>query len=277
MVTHDYFETLGVAVRRGRAFHATDRASTDLVVVINEALAARYFAGEDPVGRVLHSGLGARGERIVGVVENVAEARLTDPSGPARYMLYEQMPAGILPTTTFVVRAESPAAMAALMHSARDVIGREAPRLAVEQVTTLRRVFDQAVGPTGQVVTLVAILAGLALLLGAIGVYGMISQYVSRRSRDYGIRIALGLHPERVLSQVVGRGLRLVMTGAALGVGAALVLTRWLASLLYEVGAADPGTLAVAVLVLLAAGTMAAYVPARRASRTDPADVLREA
>ncbi len=276
LVTHDYFEALAIAVRRGRGFHAADRASTERVVVINEALADRYFAGEDPVGRVLHTGFGARGERIVGVVENVAEARLTDPPGPARYMLYEQVPGGLLPTTTLVVRANSPGVMAALMQSARGVLGRDAPRLAVEQVTSLRTVFDKAVGPTGQVVTLVAILAGLALLLGAIGVYGMISQHVSRRSRDYGIRIAVGLLPEQVLSQVVGRGLRLVMTGAALGVAAALVLTRLLSSLLHDVSPSDPGTLVVAVLVLMGAGTLAAYIPARRASRTDPADVLRE-
>ena len=276
LVTHDYFETLGIAVRSGRGFLATDRTSTERIVVINEALADRYFAGEDPVGRLLHTGFDAGGERIVGVVENVAEARLTDPPGAARYMLYEQVPAGILPSTTFVLRADSPDAIPSLLRSARGVLGRDAPRLAVHGVTSLRIVVDQAVGPTGQVVTLVAILAALALVLGAIGVYGMISQHVVRRSRDYGIRIALGLLPARVLSQVVGRGVRLVTAGAALGITAALLLTRLLSSLLHGVSAVDPGALAGAVVVLMAAGTLAAYIPALRASRTDPADVLRE-
>ncbi len=104
----------------------------------------------------------------------------------------------------------------------------------------------------------------------------MISHHVTRRARDYGICIALGLLPARVLSQVVGRGLRLVTAGAALGIAAALVLTRLLSSLLHEVSAVDPRAFAGAVLVLVAAGTLAAYIPARRASRTDPAGVLRE-
>jgi putative ABC transport system permease protein len=274
-VTHDYFEALGISVRRGRGFLPTDRDTTERIVVINEALAARYFAGEDPVGRLLHTGFDAVGERIVGVVGNVAEARLADPPGPARYMLYEQVSTN-LPTTTLVLRADAPAGVPALLRSARGVLARDVPRLAVDGATSLRIVFDQAVGPAGQVVTLVAILAALALALGAIGVYGMISHDVTRRARDYGVRIALGLLPARVLSQVVGRGVRLVTAGAVLGIAAALVLTRLLSSLLHEVSAVDPGAFAGAVLVLLAAGTLAAYVPARRASRTDPADVLRE-
>jgi putative ABC transport system permease protein len=263
-------------VRRGRGFLPADRDTTERIVVINEALADRYFAGEDPIGRLLHTGFDAGGERIVGVVENVAEGRLTDPPGPARYMLYEQVLDSILPTTTFVLRAHSPAGVPALVHAARSTLAEGAPRLAVEGVTSLRIVFDEAVGPAGQVVTLVAILAALALVLGAIGVYGMISHDVARRARDYGIRIALGLLPSLVLTQVVWRGLRLVTAGAALGIAVALVLTRLLSSLLHEVSAADPAAFAGAVLVLVAAGTLAAYIPARRASRTDPADVLRE-
>jgi putative ABC transport system permease protein len=276
VVTHDYFEALDISVRRGRGFLPADRDTTERIVVINEALADRYFAGEDPIGRLLHTGFDAGGERIVGVVENVAEGRLTDPPGPARYMLYEQVLDSILPTTTFVLRAHSPAGVPALVHAARSTLAEGAPRLAVEGVTSLRIVFDEAVGPAGQVVTLVAILAALALVLGAIGVYGMISHDVARRARDYGIRIALGLLPSLVLTQVVWRGLRLVTAGAALGIAVALVLTRLLSSLLHEVSAADPAAFAGAVLVLVAAGTLAAYIPARRASRTDPADVLRE-
>jgi putative ABC transport system permease protein len=276
LVTHDYFTALDIPVLAGRGFSVDDRPTTNRVVVINEAFADRHFAGMDPVGRVLHTGFDDAGERIVGVVGNVSEARLTDPAGPARYMLYEQVPGSILPGTTFVVRAESPSGLPALLRSARAVLARDVPHLAVERVTSLRAVFDEAVGPTGQVVTLVGGLAALALALGAIGVYGMISQHVARRARDYGIRMALGLVPRRVLPQVVGRGLGLVMTGAAVGIIVALGVTRSLASLLHGVSATDPVTLGAAVLVLAAAGTLAAYVPARRASRTDPADVLRE-
>lgn len=140
----------------------------------------------------------------------------------------------------------------------------------------MQRVFDAAMGPAGQIVTLLSLLAGLALVLGAIGVYGVISHYVTRRSRDYGIRLALGERPSRVIRQVVSRGTRLVATGSAIGIVAALYLTKVLATLLYGVDATDPLAMAGAVAVLLAVGAIAAFIPARRASRTDPAVILRE-
>ena len=276
LVTHDYFHALGIAVRKGRGFLPTDRISTERVVAINEAMASRYFAGEDPLGRVLQTGFDARGERIVGVVANVAEANLTDAPAPARYMLYEQVPDAILPETTFVIRARSAAEVPGLIQAARTALVREAPHVAVHRVTTMQAVFDEAVGPAGQVVTLVSLLAGLALVLGAVGVYGVISHFVARRARDYGIQIALGLPPTRLVSQVVGRGLGLVGVGSVVGVVAALLFTRLLSSLLYGVSATDPQAIGGAVLALVGVGSLAAWVPARRASHTDPAVVLRE-
>ena len=276
LVTADYFRALGIAVRRGRGFLGTDRTTTERVVVINEALAAKYFGSENPIGRVLQTGFDEHGERIVGVVANVAEANLTDAPAPARYMLYEQVPTAILPETTFVLRVASAADVPAMVQAARNTLEREAPHVAVHRVTSMQAVFDEAVGPAGQVVTLVSMLAGLALVLGAVGVYGVISHFVARRSRDYGIRIALGLAPTRLVSQVVGRGLGLVGIGSAVGVVAALLFTRLLASLLYGVSAADPPAIAGAVLALVAVGSVAAWFPARRASHTDPAVVLRE-
>ena len=142
--------------------------------------------------------------------------------------------------------------------------------MAVHRVTSMQAVFDEAVGPAGQVVTLVSMLAGLALVLGAVGVYGVISHFVARRTRDYGIQIALGLPPARLVSQVVGRGLRLVGIGSAVGVAAALLLTNLLSSLLYGVSAADPQAIAGAVLALLAVGSLAAWVPARRPATPTP-------
>jgi ABC-type antimicrobial peptide transport system permease subunit len=140
----------------------------------------------------------------------------------------------------------------------------------------MRNIFDLAVGPTGQVVTLLSLLAGLALLLGAIGVYGVISHFVQRRARDYGIRIALGEQPARVVRQVVARGAVLVVIGSAIGIAAAVVVMRLLTSFLYQVTSTDPIAMGAAVGVLLAVGVLAAFVPARRASLTDPAVVLRQ-
>ena len=191
-------------------------------------------------------------------------------------MLYEQLPAAIWHQVTFVLRTDSVKNVAPLLEGARSTIRREGTQLAVQKTTTMQAVFDLALGPTGQIVTLLSLLAGLALLLGAVGVYGVISHYVTRRSRDYGICIALGQTPSRVVRQVVGRGAALVAIGSGLGVAAALAATKVLSTLLYGVGATDPVALAAAVAVLLAVGMLAAFVPARRASLTDPAVALRE-
>jgi putative ABC transport system permease protein len=273
VVSRDYFPALGIAVRQGRGFTTADRPDGELVIVINEALAEKYFPGVDPIGKRLQEF--DAWARIVGVVENVAEAGLTDAQEPARYMLDEQVPYSP-ELQTAVLRTERPADAAAALAAARQTVQRVAPGVAVQEATTMEQVFAQAVGPARQIRTLLTLLTALALVLGAIGVYGVIAHHVSRRKRDYGIRVALGLPPARVMRQVVGRGAALVGLGAVVGVGAALVLARLLASLLYGVGAADPVALTAATLALLAVGVLAALVPAYRASRVDPARVLYE-
>jgi predicted permease len=274
MVTRDYFATLGLPIRRGRQFDSSDREGSDRVVVINEALAAKFFAGEDPIGRVLLTGFDERGERIIGVVANAAEAHLTDAPVPARYILYEHMPF-MYTQVSFVIRTDSEEQAPAVLAAARSLIGREGVQLAIQETTTMSSVFERAVGPAGQIVTLLSLLAGLALVLGAVGVYGVISHYVTRRSRDYGICIALGQPPAQVVRQVVSRGAMLVAMGSAIGIIGALATTKLLSSLLYGVQPTDPLALAAAIAVLLAVGVLAAFLPARRASRTDPAAVLR--
>ena len=273
MVSRDYFTTVGMPIRRGRNFDPSDREGSEPVVIINEALAAKFFPNEDPVGRLLLT-FGDRTERIVGVVGNAAEANLTDAPVPARYLLYEHLPL-IPPQVSFVLRTDVER-LAALGGTARSTISATGTQLAVQEMLTMKSVFDLAIGATGQIVTLLTILAGLALVLGAVGVYGVMSHYVTRRSKDYGICIALGLQPVRVVRQVVARGAALVSVGSAIGVAGALVVTKLLASLLYGVQPGDPLALAGAVGVLLVVGMLAAFIPARRASLTDPAVVLRE-
>ena len=275
MVTRDYLTTMGMRLLRGRNFDASDREGSHRVVIINEALANKYFPGEDPIGHVLQTGFDDAGERIIGVVADAAEADLQDQAVPARYMIYEHVPF-VWHQVSFALRTEGDGALPSLIEGARSQISREGTRLAVQETTTMPRVFDLAVGPAGQVVTLLSVLAGLALVLGAIGVYGVISHYVTRRSRDYGICLALGERPARVIRQVVARGASLVAIGSVIGIVAALFLTKVLATLLYGVEATDPLAMGAAVAVLLAVGVIAAFIPARRASRTDPAIVLRE-
>ena len=140
----------------------------------------------------------------------------------------------------------------------------------------MSRVFAQAVGPARQLVSLLSILTALALVLGAVGVNGVISHFVTRRNRDWGIRMALGLPPSRVLTSVVSHGAALVGLGIVVGIVGVVALRRVLASFLYGIGGTDPVALAGAIGVLLVVGVLAALLPARRASRTDPALVLRE-
>ncbi|HEX6057452.1 MAG TPA: ADOP family duplicated permease [Gemmatimonadaceae bacterium] len=274
VVSRDYFETLGISLLAGRAFDASDRADGEPVVVINEALVRKYFEDEDPLGRRIATGYGGWA-RVVGVVEDVAEANLTDEPAPARYMSYEQVP--YWPADfTVVVRADRSRDAAAVLDEARGVVTRIAPDVAVHAATTMGAVFAQALGPARQVMALLALLTGLALVLGAIGIYGVISQFVTRRRRDWSIRLAMGLTPGGVVRQVVSRGTLLVLAGAAVGLVGVVALTRLLSALLYGVEATDPATIVGAVLVLLAVGVAAAYVPAWRASRLDPATALRE-
>ena len=273
VVGHDYLEAMGIAVRRGRGFEATDRADTEPVVVINEALAARYFPGEDPIGRLISTGFDTP-ERIVGVVANVAEANLIDEPAPARYMLADQV-SYVPQATTFVLQVQ-PGQEAAVLDAARRAVQRAAPSAAVRETTTMDIVFATAVGPARQVMLLLGLLSGLAVLLGAIGVYGVVSHYVARRRRDWAIRIALGLAPARVVTRIVRRGALLVLGGVVVGIAAAMVLARLVDALLYGVGAADPLAMLAASSALLLVGIVAAFVPAWRAGRTHPALALRE-
>ena len=275
LVTPGYFQTMGIQLLEGRLLAATDRADTERVVVINRALAAKYFPGENPIGRRIGTGLGGY-ERIVGVVEDVAEAALTDAPTPARYFLYDQVKSYSPTRHALVLRAAPGHDPAALLDDARRQIAAIAPSVAVHRSTTLEAVFAQAIGPARQVMSVLTLLTALAVVLGAVGVYGVTAHFVRRRQRDLGICIALGLRPSRVVAQVVSRGGVLVMIGSVLGITAALALARLLSAFLYGVSAVDPVSMAGATLGLLAVGVAAALVPAWRASRLDPAAVFRE-
>ncbi|MFL5357328.1 ADOP family duplicated permease [Archangium sp.] len=275
LVTPGYFETMGIQLLEGRLLNVDDRENTEPAVLVNHALAAKYFPGESPLGRRLAMGRDAWA-RIVGVVEDVAEAGLTDGAVPARYMLYSQVTGYTPARHTLVLRAQPGHDPASLLDDARRQLAHTAPSVAVQCTTTLEAVLAQAIGPARQVMSVLAFLTALAVVLGAVGVYGVTAHFVRRRQRDLGICIALGLRPSRVVAQVVGRGGVLVLMGSVLGTVAALVLSRLLSSFLYGVSEVDPLSLAGAILALLAVGIAAALLPAWRASRMDPAVVLRQ-
>jgi predicted permease len=280
IVTADYFETLGIKLRDGRTFDASDHpianddSTTEMSVVVNEAFVKKYFPDGNPIGRRMGGGFNSP-QRVVGVVANVAEAALTDSAAPVRYYLAGQAP-WFGNAATFVIRTARPGDAAAVLDPARRTVRQVAPALAVQGTTTMERVFDSAVGPARQVMSLLTLLSALALVLGGVGIYGVISHFAARRQRDWAIRVALGLPGSRVVTHIVGQGAALVAVGIALGALGTAVLARLLATFLFGVSTVDPLAFAAASAALLLIGIAAAAIPARRAGTVDPALVMRE-
>jgi putative ABC transport system permease protein len=274
IVTPGYLESIGISVRHGRTISSADRPDAERVVLINEALAQKYFAGVDPIGKLMGGDADAP-SRVVGVVANAVEKRLIDSAEPVRYVALAQMP-WMDEALSLVLRAKPGIDETSLLEPARQTIARVAPGAAVQQTTTMRRVLDTAIGPARQVVMLLSLMTALSLILGAIGVYGVIAHYAARRRREWAIRVALGLPGSRVISHVVGHGALLVMAGIVVGVGGAAMVTRLLSSFLYGVGAIDPVAFVTAGATLLAVGTVAAFLPAWRAGMANPVIALRE-
>ncbi len=280
LVSDGYLETMGIALRQGRLLSAADMMydfadSSGGVVVINESLAKKYFPGENPLGRRVNSGFSRKFARIVGVVGDAAEGELRGPMAPVRYAPLVEAPF-VNSTQHIVFKVKGDLRPSALLASARAAVHATQPRVAIQEGTTMDQVLARSVGPARQLLTIVALLTALALFLGAIGIYGVMSHFVARRQRDWGIRIALGLRPVRVLSGVVGRGTRLVAVGVVCGLVAFVLLAHLMRSLVYEIQTTDPLAIGASIIVLLLVGVAAAMIPALRASRTDPAIVLRE-
>jgi putative ABC transport system permease protein len=216
-----------------------------------------------------------RRSRIVGVVSDAAEKHLTDAAEPVRYVALAQIP-WIDDAQSIVLRTAPGAIETSLLEPARRTIARVAPQVAVQQTTTMRRVLDTSVGPARQVVSLLSLLTGLALVLGAVGVYGVTTHFATRRRRDWAIRIVIGLPSSRVIAHVLGHGAMLVSGGIVAGIVGAAILTRLLSSFLFDVSALDPAAFATAGAALLGVGLAAAFVPALRVAMADPLEALRE-
>jgi putative ABC transport system permease protein len=279
IVSQDYFDAMGIKVRSGRLFDGSDRAilgsdtTIEMSVVVNEAFAKKLYPEGEAVGRSFGGGFGIR-QRIVGIVPDVSEASLTDKPEPVSYYVHRQGWWG--QAGSLVIKTTRPGDAEAVLDDARRTVQRVAPEFAVRGVTTMERIFDNAVGPARQLMALLGMLAGLALLLGAIGIYGVIAHFAARRQRDWAIRVALGLPGSRVVTHIVRQGLVLATVGVVFGAIGAALLTRLLSSFLYGVSSVDPVAFAGATAALLAIGAAAAFLPAWRAGTVDPAIVLRE-
>jgi len=268
----DYLRTMSIALLAGRELTKQDAASGLMPAVINDLAAQRFWPGESPIGKRI-SVNEDHGQpvwrQVVGVVKTTHDQSLDLPAQPAIYLPMEQ---GLEPPQFLAVRTSLPVADAAAgLRQAVAAVDKDQPIFVVNAMQDL---LDNSVAPRRFAAVILALFGMLALVLAAAGIYGVASYSVSRRTREIGLRMALGAQRRNVLGLVIGQGMRLTAFGIAIGVAAALALTRLLASLLYGVAAIDPATFVAVPLVLAAVGLAACYLPARRASRVDPTVAL---
>jgi predicted permease len=277
VVTPDTLRALGIPVRRGRGITEADRHGAPPVVVLNEAASRHLFAGEDPLGHRLTIGTGfglgrgRAGGEVVGIVGDVRDQAIAAPPRPAIYLAHRQMPVGFL---GFALRtAGDPVALAGV---AAEEVRRLDPELALFDVRPLADLVAGSVAASRFYTSVLAVFAGTALLLAAIGLYGVLAFAVAERAREIGVRVALGAARADVLRLVLRQGAALTGAGLALGLAGAVGASRLLSSLLYGVEPTDPATFAAVPAVLAGAALLACYLPARRALRLDPVTVLKQ-
>lgn len=289
VVAHDwvvgqYFETMGIELKRGRYLRPDDTPGTEPVVVINETMARRFWPGQDPVGQRMAWGGPSNHTpwmRIVGIVADVKQGALNTETVQQTYQPWLQLNdafiadnvVGVLRSLKISLRTSTtPESLAAAV---RGQIREIDPSLPITQVQTLSQVVSVSAGPQRFNTVLLGSFAVIALLLAAIGIAGVLATSVSRRTQEMGVRMALGAQAGDLLRMVVTQGMALAIVGLTIGLGAAMVLTKWLSALLFQVTARDPVTFATVAIVLVTVALAACYVPARRVMRVDPIVALR--
>jgi putative ABC transport system permease protein len=274
-VTRDYFQTMGIPLQNGRQFTAQDREGATFVGMINESAAREYFPNENPIGARIRWARGPKDKwiTIAGVVGDVKHFGLGLPERSAIYTLYEQQDQPWKRWMYLVVRSQSDAA--AMTGAVKEKIRSIDHQLPATNVNLMTEVMAESLAAQQFNMLLLGLFAMVALLLAVVGIYGVISYSVSQRTHEIGIRMALGAQTRDVLGLVLTQGLRLAVTGVALGLLAAFALTRVMESLLFGVSATDPLTFVSIALLLASVALLACFVPARRAAKTDPMVALR--
>ena len=269
---HNYFETMGIPIRRGRTFDPKDSATAPPVAVINETMARRLFPDQDAVGQRVRTGPNATGPwtTIIGVIGDIRHGGLEEQPQPELYISYLQGP----PVSPFIVLRTigDPSALAETVRAEARLIDKDLPLYDIRTMSTLRA---EAVATRRFILLIVGAFGALALGLAAIGVYGVMSLIVSERTREVGVRLALGAQPSELLGMIVGQAARLAGIGVAIGLAVSLPLAPLLDSQLYGIESFDPVTFVMVPATLLVIATLAALVPARRAMRIDPLAALR--
>ena len=271
IASEGYFGAMGIRLIRGRLFDERDGPEAPHVALISESLAQAKWPDQDPIGRFIQFGNmdgDLRGFRIIGIVADVREASPETVPGPLFYGYYRQRMASRF---TVVVRSDTATALAPTV---RQIVRDADPELPL-QVRTVEEAFDRALAGRRFSLTLIAVFSAAALILATLGIYGLISYLVAERTREIGIRLALGAESTDVFRLVLGKGVMLAIGGIIVGLAAALGLTRFLEGMLFGVSTADPVALATVMLVTLVAVLAASYVPARRAMQVAPVIAIR--
>jgi predicted permease len=270
---------MGIPIVAGRGFERTDNASPGKVAIVNETLAKRIWKGQDPIGRRLRPPGGSFGatddvwHTVIGVARDVRQRGLERPAGTELYVSLDQH--GISPPSMNVVmRTTLPAA--ALSGTIERVVREVDAAVPVVRLRNMDSVFAESIRRPRLLAQLLGAFAGLALLLAAIGTYGVLSYMVTERRREIGIRVALGAARSQMLIQIMKQGLQVAALGAAIGLAGALAVNRLIASLLFGVQPTDPATIALVIAAITAVAVLASWLPAWRASRVDPNIVLRD-
>ncbi len=268
MISPNYFRAMGIALLAGRDFNAQDRGGAQPVAIISQNLARQFFPGQDPVGRSLNLPGAAR--VIVGVVADVRLQGLSLDATPTIYVPHAQDPRRGM---TFVVRTDGdPLSLAGAIRSAIQTVNKDQPVIRIE---TMEQVVATSLGQSRFSAILLSLFAALALALAAVGIYGVMAYSVTQRTREIGLRMALGATSRDALRLVIAQGLKLALIGVALGLTGAVALTRSLKALLFGVSATDPLTFGGVAALLTVIALLACYIPARRAAKVDPMEALR--
>ncbi len=276
-VAGDYFKIMGIPLQRGRNLSATDGAGAPLVGVVNESMARQYFPGQDPLGARLRWVRDTKIEwiTIVGVVANVRHFGLAKNEEPAIYTPFAQTNQSWKRWSQIVVRSDRLTSRETLVASLKRALAKVDPLLPLTQVRSMRELMAVSLAERTFNALLLGVFAGVALLLASVGLYGVLAFTVAQRTREIGIRLALGAQAGDVLRLILRQGLTLTLLGVAGGVLVSLGCTRLLAGVLYGVTPTDPSTFAALAVLLTAVALAACFIPARRAMRVDPMVALR--
>jgi putative ABC transport system permease protein len=277
MVSPGYFHAMRVRFLRGRDFSVADNDAAPRVAIVNDSFARTHFPGQDPIGQRIRPGLSTTEKEtpwreIVGVVADIKHGALTESDQPAFFIPFAQ---GLISPLYLIVRTAGEPAGQGVAEDIRKTLARKDPELALYDVKPLDAYLATSVASERFETLLLAVFAGLGLTLTAVGLYGVVAYGVAQRTREFGIRLALGARSGEVLGMVVRRGLALAGIGLAVGVVMAAFAARLLATALHGIDPFDPVTFGAVAAVLFVVAMVASYVPARRATRVDPISALR--